>query len=90
MARLARRDDREPDAVDTGLQARIHNERVKMQAGAANALGIALVGSAFVFPVIRDENPAALLELRTWVWISAGIGPHLPGVRSLQRLKREE
>ena len=76
--------------MDTGLQARTHNERMKMKSGAANALGIALVGSAFVFPVIRDENPAALLELRTWVWISAGTELHLPGVRSLQRLKREE
>ena len=68
----------------------MHNERVKMRAGAFNAFGIALVGAAFVFPVIRDEDLAALLELRTWVWIFLGGGLHLLGVRHLGTMKRED
>lgn len=72
------------------FQAKVHNERVKMQAGALNALGVALVGAAFVFPVIRDDNPAALLEWRTWVWIVLGAGLHRLGVAYLGTMKPED
>ena len=67
----ARRDN------EPASRAKIFNERLKTIAGAANAIAVALVGAAFVFPVIRDQNPSALLEFGTWVWIAAGLGLHL-------------
>lgn len=70
--------------------AKRFNEKLKLRAGALNALGIALVGSAFVFPVIRDQNPGALLEASTWVWIIVGIGLHLAAVATLSALRRED
>lgn len=68
----------------------IHNERVKMRANALNALGIALVGSAFVFPVIRDDNPGALLELSAWVWILMGFALHQAGMYALGSMKAQD
>ena len=82
-----------PPTDDPGQRkhdAKVHNEKVKLQASAINALGIALVGSAFVFPVIRDQNPAALLSLETWVWIIVGIGLHLAARATLNGLRRED
>ena len=61
-----------------------------MRAGAFNTLGIALLGSAFILPVIRDSNLSALLEVRTWVWIFVGAGLPMAGVKALGRIKPEE
>ena len=61
-----------------------------MRAGSLNTLGIALVASAFVFPVIRDNNLGALLEARTWIWIFAGGGLHIWAGATLGSLKAEE
>ena len=55
-----------PDPAQARRRAKIHNERFKMQASALNALGIAFTGAAFIFPVIRDGNLAALMDWMTW------------------------
>ena len=70
--------------------AKVHNERVKMRAGAANAVGVAIVASAFIFPVIRDNDPGALLTVRTWVWIAVGGLLHWVATRYLDALRSED
>ena len=72
------------------LEARKHNEKTKLRASLYNALAVALIGAAFIFPVIRDEDFAALLEIRTWVWILAGVGLHSLAYRQIDRLRRED
>ena len=82
---------REPvDPGERKHKAKVHNERVKMRAGAMNAIGVALVAAAFVFPVIRDDDPSALLEWRTWIWIVLGFVAHQAGATYLGRMKRED
>lgn len=71
-------------------RAKVHNERIKMRANAFNALGVALVAAAFVFPVIRDGNPSALLEWRTWIWVFAGVGLHFVGSAYLDGMRSED
>lgn len=78
------------DPRDAKHEAKIRNEQIKMRASALNTLGIALVGSAFVLPVIRDDNLGALLELKTWVWIVTGFGLHWLGTLVLGAMRRED
>ena len=85
--------DEDTPVVDPGsvrLRARIFNERIKMFASALNALAIAFIGAAFVFPIIRDDDLSALLTLKTWVWILAGLGLHGCVHAALGRLRRED
>ena len=85
--------DGDAPVVDAGtakLRARVFNERIKMFASALNALAVAFVGAAFVFPIIRDDDLTALLTLKTWVWILAGVGLHGCVHAALGRLRRED
>ena len=61
-----------------------------MRAGALNTLGIASLGSAFVLPVIRDDNLGTLPELKTWVWIVIGFSLHWLGTLMLGSMRRED
>ena len=70
--------------------AKKHNEKVRLKASLYNALAVALIGAAFVFPIIRDENLLALLEARTWVWILAGIGLHWVALKQIDTMRPED
>ena len=61
-----------------------------MRANALNAIGIAFVASAFIFPVIRDGDIAALLDWRTWTWAILGVGLHQYGLYYLGFMKSED
>ena len=75
-------DERDPTEISRIVEAprkskyaaKRYNEKVKLRANLLNALAVALIGAAFVFPVIRDANLVALLEPETWVWILTGGG----------------
>ena len=72
------------------LAAKRYNERVKLTAGAVNALGLALIISGMVFPVVRAGAPEVLGSLFTWIWVFGGIALHLIAHAVLGLLKSED
>ena len=74
---------------DEKLAAKRYNERVKLTAGAINALGLALIISGMVFPVVRAGAPEALARPFTWIWVLAGMTLHVIAHVVLGLLKNE-
>lgn len=54
------------------LAAKRSNERVKLAAGALNALGIAVAGAAVILPAINE--PGFLLTIKPWILLFSAFG----------------
>ncbi len=66
------------------LAARRINERLKLTANFLNAIGIGVVGAAFIIPGVTD------LATVRWSWIPAGLALHLVAHLLLQSLRSED
>ena len=66
-----------------------HFSDCALTAGAINALGLALIISGMVFPVVRAGAPEALARPFTWIWVLAGMTLHVIAHVVLGLLKNE-
>ena len=68
---------------------KIYNERIKLLASLFNTLGIALIVSAFIIPVVREGDISVLGVFGDWVWLVLGGGLHLWAQIVLGMLRKE-
>jgi hypothetical protein len=72
-----------PEDRERRLAAKRNNERVKLAAGALNALSIATAGAAFVIPAIVGQGIQ-------WIWLPASAALHLCAQAVFQFMKSED
>lgn len=70
------------------LAAKKNNERVKLAAGALNALGIAVAGAAVILPAINEQG--FLLTIWPWILLLSALGRHMAAQTLLSPLRSED
>ena len=66
---------------------KIFNERVKLGAVALNAIAVACVISALIFPAVREGNEGVLSNPQTYIWTLIGFALHLCALTYLGLLR---
>lgn len=68
------------------LDAKKHNEHLKLIGSFCNTVGAAVIGAAFIVPYIGNHVPTDQVDLR---WIGAGLALPLAGHIALRFMKSE-
>lgn len=75
-----------PDPADARrrLRAKRQNERIKLAAGFLNTTGLAIIGTAFIVPIVNGADAVR------WPWIPFGLALHLSAQGLLSFLRSED
>lgn len=74
--------------ADRKTRTKRFNERVKLMATTANALGIGVAGSALIIPATRAD--AFAFSFGTVIWLLAAIALHLVGHLLIGLIRSED